>query len=379
MLILPTYGSAQTASSPMTNALATLPPVSGSPSQPIHDLLARVTQQVNTNTDPKSFDGLLVELAQAADRTRAGSFDRTSFLEIDAAERFVKEWQGYLVDLPSASPQQAASDLHNLANNNSEFMPIPRSELLARAVKATQNPTANVMVQIEIKSFDDLPEAISRIELTQRTGGFTNELNLAMNAIQLLEGAYQAFLSHNYVMALQQLQNQPIGGMQFGAFYAVAGSGGKGDSLGDQLARLKNTLVIEVVQALLAMPDMPASEANEQGSDYLLRLAGAAEKAGAWENLQKILQVYSQLSSFNLPPWLAEDVSGLRSYLIGEKLEAAGQTLDAIRSYRQALATLGRFFPAEPATTKLKMMEKKYPELYQQALQLPIVPKGPWG
>ena len=61
----------------------------------------------------------------------------------------------------------------------------------------------------------------------------------------------------------------------------------------------------------------------------------------------------------------------------GEKLEAAGQTLDAIRSYRQALATLGKFFPADPPATKLKDLEKKYPDLYKTALALPISPKNP--
>ena len=64
---------------------------------------------------------------------------------------------------------------------------------------------------------------------------------------------------------------------------------------------------------------------------------------------------------------------------MGEKLEAAGQNLDAIRSYRQALATLGKFFPAEPATTKLEEMKKKFPDLYAQALQLPIAARGAAG
>ncbi len=76
--------------------------------------------------------------------------------------------------------------------------------------------------------------------------------------------------------------------------------------------------------------------------------------------------------------WLQEDLAGLHTYLVGEKLEDAGQTLDAIRSYRQALATIGKYFPAAPPSAKLNELAKKYPALYQQALQEPITsPRGP--
>jgi tetratricopeptide (TPR) repeat protein len=128
-----------------------------------------------------------------------------------------------------------------------------------------------------------------------------------------------------------------------------------------------------VVQAMLAMPDAPTPQKDEIASDYLLRLAAAKAKAGDWTGLQQVLQVYQPAAAaFNQASWLQEDLAGLHSYFIGQKLEAAGQHLDAIRAYRVALATLGKFFPADPVTTQLNDLQKKYPDLYQQALQRPI-------
>jgi hypothetical protein len=42
-----------------------------------------------------------------------------------------------------------------------------------------------------------------------------------------------------------------------------------------------------------------------------------------------------------------------------------------------ALGPSVNFFPADPPAARLNELQKKYPDLYQQALQQPIVPRGP--
>jgi tetratricopeptide (TPR) repeat protein len=337
------------------------------------------TAAIQTKTDPRDFDPILAEIAQAttANYSNLGgsSFRMADNQQLEAASRFVKQWQSYLMDKSIGHGQAAANDLQMLANGNYSFMPIPRSELLERASKEAGGTTHAVNSAIELHSLDDIPAAISELEVSQRSGGFSMEMNNLMNALQNLESAYLSYQDKNYAVALQQLVNNPFG-------MSIAAGGGPGlatndkSSLRQEVDSLKTTLLLEIVQGLLAMPDAPAPEKDELATDYLSRLAALQEKAGDWAGLEQVLEVYQKLAAFNAPAWLAEDLVGLHAYLVGEKLEAAGQTLDAIRCYRQSLATLGKFFPADPPADKLKDLEKKYPELYQQALQQPIA-RGP--
>lgn len=333
-------------------------------------------QAIANTKDPKAFDSILAEIATAMNQARSDNYgtDREStFNALEGTNRFVKGWQSYLVDQSTGNFPNAANDLRNLATADSSFMPIPRSELLERALKESGQTTQALGAQIELHSLDDLPAALAQIEIMQRNGNYGAETNALQNALQNLQNAYLAYQDKNYSGALQQLVNNPFGVAFIQRSIAPATSPGNQNSLHQEITKLKNALLLQVIQGLLNLPDAPAPQADELPSDYLLRLAGMKGKAADWSALQQVLQVYQQaIAPFNSQAWLQEDLSGLHAYLIGEKLEAAGQSLDAIRSYRQALATTGKFFPGEPPAAKLKDLQNKYPDLYQQALQQPI-------
>jgi hypothetical protein len=342
-------------------------------------LLDQWTQDVLTKKDPKDFDALLPQVAEAVSQARMGAFsdsnaDRNAaYMQLEGADRFLKSWQSYLIDKNAGNSQAASNELRSLASNNSAFMPIPRSELLERSMKeAVQTPPA-LETKIELHTLDDLPGAITELEMLQRNGNYNNTMGQISNALQNLQTAYQAYQDKNYSMALQLLVNNYGMGMVTDGPVSTGGNGTSQEPLHKKIAELKNTLLLDVVQAMLAMPDAPTPQKDEIASDYLLRLAAAKAKAGDWTGLQQVLQVYQPAAAaFNQASWLQEDLAGLHSYFIGQKLEAAGQHLDAIRAYRVALATLGKFFPADPVTTQLNDLQKKYPDLYQQALQRPI-------
>ena len=140
-----------------------------------------------------------------------------------------------------------------------------------------------------------------------------------------------------------------------------------------QVLELKESTLIKVAQGMLALPQAPAPPASQRAVDYLGTLAEAKAKAADWPGLQQVLAILAQVAGpDNTPPSLQEDTAAVRAYLIGEKLEAAGQTLDAIRSYRQSLATLGKYFPADPPAAKLKELAARFPDVYRQAIQQPI-------
>ncbi|MCE0497861.1 MAG: hypothetical protein LV481_07950 [Methylacidiphilales bacterium] len=350
----------------------------------LKSILDRATKAVISAKDPKELDPVLAEIGNAINQSRSGtngtSARQAIWLQLEGVSRFVQGWQSYLVDQNAGNAMQAANDLRNLTNGNDTFMPIPRSELLARALKVSGTETQAVDSKIEVHSFDDVPAAISQLQSLQRSGNYSMDLNGLMNSLQNLQNAYLAYQDKNYAGALQQMQSYPfmaMSGMVSGGGVNLDKAGSQ-SSLREEIIALKDTLLIEIVQGLLAFPDAPAPLKDEHAQDYLLRLADLQEKAADWSRLQQVLEVYQQISGpFSPQSWLQEDLMGLRAYLVGEKLEAAGQSLDAIRSYRQALATLGKYFPADPPAAKLKELEKQFPELYQTALQQPITPKSP--
>jgi hypothetical protein len=348
-------------------------------------VLDDATAAIKTKTNPADFDSVLTEIGDAVNANRLASGDpqrQAAYLQLEAANRFVTQWQSYLTDQKGGNLQNAANDLRNLTMQEGSFMPIPRSELLQRALKESGQATGPAFLdsKIELHSFDDLPTAIAQLEALQRSGNYSMEMGNLSNALQSLHTAWLSYQDKNYTAALQQLTMNPFfGGVMSGMVrVGVAPAPGDQDSLRKEVSELKNQLMVEIVQGLLNLPDLLAPQPGELASDYLLRLAAAREKAGDWTGLQQVLLVYQQAAAtFNASAWLQEDLAGLHAYLVGEKLEGAGQDLDAIRSYRQALATIGKFFPADPPAAKLNELQKKYPDLYQQALQQPITPRGP--
>jgi hypothetical protein len=376
----------QKALTPLTAALtqASETQQSGAVAQ-LQKVLNDATTAIKTKTAPADFDPILTEIETALNenRTEGSNPDREAdYMQLQAASRFVREWQSYLIDEKAGNAQTAANDLRNLATTETTFMPVPRSELLDRAMKESGQAANPAMLdaKIEVHSLDDLPAAIGQLEMLQRNGNYSQEMNNLLNLMQNLRSAYLSYQDKNDAVALQQLTSNPFSmGIENGV-HPIGGTSASDaqDSLRQELATLKNQLLIEIVQGLLDQPNLPPPQGDEPVSAYLLRLAAEREKAGDWTGLQQVLQVDQQATgNFNPPSWLPEDLAGIRAYLVGEKLEAAGQTLDAIRSYRQALATIGRFFPAAPPADKLKELEKKYPDLYQQALQQPIRPQNP--
>jgi len=346
-------------------------------------VLDRASKAVVIAKEAKDLDPVLADLAEAIKQSQGGRYgsDRqNAYLQLQAAMRFVKGWQSYLIDQSAGNAMQAANDLRNLTNGNDTFMPIPRSEILARALKVSTTETQVVDSKVEVHSFDDISAAISQLQLLQRSGNYNADVGGLINSLQSLQNAYLAYQDKNYAGALQQMQNYPFmvmaGAMVGGGGVSVDKSGTQ-SSLREEIIALKDTLLVKIVQGLLNLPDAPEPQKDEHAQDYLLRLAALREKAADWAGLLQILEVYQQICGpFNpSQPWLAEDLTGLHAYLVGEKLDAAGQNLDAIRSFRQALATLGKFFPADAPAAKLKDLEKKYPDLYKTALEEPISPK----
>ena len=354
----------------------------------IQGLADQVTKAILAAKDPKDLDAIVQGIDQSAAKSRtelSGAERQTAYQQIENVSRYAKGWQRYLADVAAGNAQQSQNDLRMLTEINSAYMPIPRSQLLA--LELGNSDSQPLDVKIELKSLDDIPAAIAKLQDVppaapqgiqpnmqfgmQPAGEPSPAAQILINSLESLQNSAKACGDKDYTGALKALAFPFFCPM---AVVASAGSDKSGDgSVRKQVMNLEQGLLIKIAQGLLAMPDLPAAKPEETAADYMARAAAQKAKAADWTGLQQVLIVTGQIAGpGNAPPGWQEDMNGLHAYLVGEKLEAAGQNLDAIRSYRESLATLGKFFPADPPAAKLKALQAKYPDLYQQALVQPI-------
>jgi hypothetical protein len=362
----------------------------------IQGLADQVTKAILAAKDPKDLDAVIQGIDQSATKSRAqlsGAERQSAFLQIEDVSRFAKGWQRYLSDQVAGNAQQCQNDLRSLSEINCSYMPIPRSQLLALEQSVAGADAQPLDVKIELHSLDDIPAAIAKLQDVQPAApvafqpgvqvgpniqmgmqpvpGPSPAANILINSLESLQASSKAYADKDFPGALKAL-TFPF--FSQAAIVAAVGQDANGAGpIRKQVMTLEQGLLIKIAQGLLAMPDLPAAKPDDTAADYLSRVAAAKAKAADWSGLEQVLTVSAQVAGpGDPPPALQEDLAGLRAYLVGEKLEAAGQNLDAIRSYRQSLATLGKYFPADAPAVKLKELQTKFPDLYQQALQQPI-------
>jgi tetratricopeptide (TPR) repeat protein len=374
----PANSSATINTPPAPSATSTNAPAPENNSDPVSAVLDRATKAIQSpKTTAADLDPILADIDAATTYTRTHRDEGypQNYVEMQGARRYVQAWQSYLTD-KSTNDNRAENDLRMLANIEGSFNPIPRSELLQRELKASGQSAAS-LGDIQLDSLDDIPAALQSLQAMQRNGNYTMEMNNLQSSLQQLNSSYQQYQDGNLLSALQQLVGgfgYMGGGMRTQATSADA-SGAK--ALGEKIATLKNGLLFKITQTMLAFPDLPTPGKDEKLIDYLTALAKSKAEAQDWIALQHVLEIEQQTSMGMPAPALQDDLAGIRAYLLGNKLEAAGQHLDAIRSYRQSLDTLGIYFPANPPREKLDELAKKYPDDYKEALQLPISPRTP--
>lgn len=111
----------------------------------VKTVLDRATQMILTSSDPKAFDSLLVEIGSVMDENRIGQFTPSHLAvtsQLTDADRFIKDWQSYLIAKEAGQSAQAAEDLRQIATYTNTFRPVARSRLLEMANDPTLGPEA---------------------------------------------------------------------------------------------------------------------------------------------------------------------------------------------------------------------------------------------
>jgi hypothetical protein len=339
-----------------------------------------LTQAIRANAEATKFGPIQKELFDALALTQPSETQEktAAYAQLQAADAYRQKWMDYLADKNAERSMAASIDLQNLSASDPLFMPISQTELLQRSREAANAVTEAILAKIDLASPDDLPTAIRGVREMPQMHEDNTDLSNLISAMENLASANRAYQNKNYVLALQQLQDGflPMRGEAPGVAQPTEGWQKTAEQ---KIAETKDALRLQVIKALLALTDVPDPNRGESFSDYLLRIAAQEEKAANWTALEQVLQTLQNFppgSSFTSSQRTQQDLASLRAYFLGQKMEAAGQYLDAMRFYRQSLATLGEFFPPEPPEERLSFLRKKYPDLYQQMEQQAVSTAG---
>lgn len=326
----------------------------------VDELVERTGRLCLTAKTEKELDGLLGELANLRTSPyRGGSNNdlvQRASQKVESAARFTRRWQDYLAQLNAGNQSTARQIMQELAGEGSGYYPIlPRSELLARMGTAPSLSSAGETrvkakpLDVEIKSLDDLPGALERIRQ------FYDGKTIPEDTTTYL----QILLTINN--ALDNLESGKIGpAMQTGLGNGVYINRPLPEKYTLLIAKLRRELLMRALPRYLGLPSERAPKADENASDYILRITKEASAAGDWLLVSRALDTYQHVGFENgaPPEWLPLERAALGQYLSGRNMEQAGEYESALASYLQALRAPGNYVPMEDIAARVKAMHK---------------------
>jgi hypothetical protein len=323
----------------------------------INALVARTATLCLAAKDERELDDLLIELNQARlllYRSGGNNAMQGAGEKLEGAQNFVRRWQDYLAQQRVGNAEAARRIIADLANNSSSYLILPRSELLARAVllppKPTPKPAAPVMHSFTLKSLDDLPAAIQSLRQSGVQPGGYDQASILLTYFISLQEAVESLAVGN-IGAAMQAASAPVPPAA-----TVVDTQDNTPSLG----RLRQALLLRILPRYFS-GHLPEPHEGENASDYLLRLFADAKQAQDWPLALRILGVYAQVcfTNANPPLWVADDISAIRTYLLGMNLERAEDYAGAMHSYQSILQMVGTDVPMDDVVNRMKELRPK--------------------
>jgi hypothetical protein len=133
------------------------------------------------------------------------------------------------------------------------------------------------------------------------------------------------------------------------------------------LLRIEGLVEMDTLTRAFAELGLSGPKPNETTVAYTFRMANAAAKEKKWDLVIRILSGSTRSANRS-----ASNSSGgsiekaIKAYIVGQRLEAAGQYASAIQSYRRVLAVSGDLAPIEEATERLKKLSAEHKDAVAQ-------------
>jgi hypothetical protein len=291
---------------------------------------------------------------------------------LESAARFTRRWQDYLAQLNAGNQNAARQIMQELASEGSGSYPIlPRSELLARLGTVPSAPTLSSApetrvkaksLDVEINSLDDLSGALERLRQFYEGKPIPEDTTIFLQILLTISNAKDSLEFGRIGAAMQTgLGNGVYINRPIPEKYTLL------------IVKLRRELLMRALPRYLELPPERAPKADENPSDYTLRIAKEASAVGDWLLVSHALETYQRVGFENsgIPEWLSPERAALGHYLDGRNMERAGEYESALSSYLQALRAPGNYVPMEDIAERIKAMHKAIDEkrLAQQRAQ----------
>lgn len=325
----------------------------------IDALVKKVAPACLAAKEEAELDPLLRELSRPlrgqSSRSENPRFAR-SLRKLQAAQRAVSQWQDYLAHRAAGNAKAADTVLQSIGSQSD--YPIIAQEEISRRISSkepTQGDAEAVRILREVKSLDGLPAVLA--ELRARLGAREAEYSARFATLNQIANAGAAYRAGFFGLAFQTATATPSA--------QEMAAPAKSENWNTELVRLQGLLLLEVLPRYLELPTFSPPAPGENGATYLLRLADDGAAAGRWMDTARIVDTYRLVAFRNpaqAPPWIAEDVVGLKAFAAAEQLATAQAFAEAMKSFRQAAESGGKYTPGSRAAARLGEITAAHPE-----------------
>ena len=323
-------------------------------------------EAVTSAKNEKDLDAVLQELGRLRGNRgeTMSELGRRAASKLEAAAQFTTRWQDYLAQMTAENPKAAREILRGLAES-SAYPIVPRSEILTRIqaladaeMKAAKVPKSLVPAKVdaickELKTPEDIATTLEALRTLRDQ--FPAEVDSSM--LQELEGLESLYKQ------IQAGLNTPV----------------------NVLDNARHFTDLRLQLALLALPrylglpgTFPPSPGETLGS-FLDRVSAEAKRTANWPLLLKAAEASRAIrrgagSSGNFPE---PSTTSLRSFIVGQNEEQAGQYASAVASYQEALRDTENLVPLEVIRDRLAAIKKDHAAEFNDGVQRSLNPPMP--
>ena len=322
----------------------------------IAETLKKAQERAQAATDPAVLD-VIVRETEASQRSlwwtdlykESGVRTRLS----DAMDA-LSIWKAYLSNRKAGYADIARSNLRNLLDKAVEypfFDAVQVKSAMAVIDGELNAPQAEVLeILRSVKTPSDISGAVTRLEKISASVRDQDDLQATLRQLRTLATQY-AENRYGFV----------------GDSHGISGGVQPSSPSKPELLRIEGLVEMDTLTRAFAELGLSGPKPNETTVAYTFRMANAAAKEKKWDLVIRILSGSTRSANRS-----ASNSSGgsiekaIKAYIVGQRLEAAGQYASAIQSYRRVLAVSGDLAPIEEATERLKKLSAEHKDAVAQ-------------
>jgi hypothetical protein len=306
--------------------------------------------------------------------------DGTLRSNLERTQQALSYWLNVLSAEEGDNLQGAMEQLSQLENGSyRDTLLIPgkmvtekRKALLARMLKqgpGTNDPAIEVM-NAEISkaaSVEDLVALQSRIQQLNNMGYSSRS------------GAYQELQSLSQDLQILSNMKGALDARQFAQVVSMQLShGGYGNNRWRKITDgFAQSMRLQALIAQHQLGDVPLDAKQGKLDEQLLQAADVHAQKGEWERVLRILEAYrAMFAAYGSSGWLQSELMACQSFLQAQNYERAEQYPQAVASYLQVIAQIGKRVPTQAAKERLLDLKKTHPEAFNAGAIVPPTVRG---